>query len=150
MTGGDRFMSRSMGVRAVGELPFQPKWITEIQTGPLCRVPVTIGIFGPELVRQQIVPDAERGILLHKRLQTLPADIIQAGHLEKMLDYRLQWLIHRTHYYQLEKSLLKISSVRLLMMVGISCCSASVILADAEKSKFLDTSVSKSAGATFF
>src|SRR5579871_5209838 len=67
-----------------------------------------------------------------------------------MLDDRLHGLLHIYRFYQLEKSLLKISSVILLTIVGISCGSASVIVVWAEKSKFLVTSASKSAGATFF
>ena len=46
-------------------------------------------------------------------------------------------------------SLLKISSVRLLVMVGNNCCSASVMVVVAAKSKFLVTSASKLAGGTF-
>src|SRR5580700_775716 len=67
-----------------------------------------------------------------------------------MLEDRLQRLAYIHRFYQLENSLLKISSVRLLTMVGNSCCSASVMLVDAEKSKFLVTSAPKSAGGTFF
>src|ERR1700743_2149435 len=67
-----------------------------------------------------------------------------------MLDGRLHGLVHVCPFYQLENSLLKISSVTLLVMVGNSCCSASVMEVLAEKSKLRLTSASKLAGATFF
>src|ERR1700761_2303135 len=67
-----------------------------------------------------------------------------------MLDGRLHGLIHVCPFYQLENSLLKISSVMLLVMVGNSCCSASVMDVVAAKSKLRVMSASKFAGATFF
>src|ERR1700733_9062000 len=96
------------------------------------------------------MPDAKARIFFYKGFQSLAADVLQRGDLEKMLNDGLQWLMHMDHFYQLEKSLLNISSVILLTTVGISCASASVMVILAEKSKLRVTSASKSAGATFF
>src|SRR6201996_2793990 len=94
------------------------------------------------------MPDTKGRIRLHKGFEPLPAYVFQGRDLKKMLDDL--GLVHRNRFYQLEKSLLNISSVILLTTVGISCASASVIVILAEKSKFRVTSASKSAGATFF
>src|SRR5580698_1372018 len=91
----------------------------------------------------------ETGIFFHEFLQLVPGDGFEGRDLEKMLDGRLHGLVHVCPFYQFENSLLKISSVKLLVMVGNNCCSASVIVVVAAKSKFLETSASKLAGGTF-
>src|SRR6185437_3313340 len=130
------------------QLPLQPKRIGEIQAGALGLRYKTCGTFRLQFTGKQIMPDAIGRVGLHKRLEPFPADVFQGRDLEKMLDD--ERLVHRHRFYQLEKSLLNISSVMLLTTVGISCASASVMVIEAEKSKLRDTSASKSAGATFF
>src|SRR6185312_1275605 len=107
-------------------------------------------VFRPKLSRQQEVPVAETGVFPRQSLQFFPRDIFEGRDLEKVLDGRLHGWIHVSPFYQLENSLLKISSVRLLVIVGNNCCSASVMEVWAEKSKFRVTSVSKLAWGTFF
>ena len=69
----------------------------------------------------------ETGIFFHEFLQLFPGDGFEGRDLKKMLDGRLHGLVHVYPFYQLENSLLKISSVRLLVMVGNNCASASVM-----------------------
>src|ERR1700709_1576160 len=96
------------------------------------------------------MPDAERRIFFHECFATFAGNVLQGVCLEKMFDDGLHGMDHYSSFYQLEKSLLKISSVRLLTIVGNNWASASVMEVVAAKSKFLVTSASKSAGATFF
>src|SRR6202007_1585754 len=98
----------------------------------------------------QVRAETETRILCHEGLQLLPGDGFEARDVKEMLDGRLHGLVHVCPFYQLENSLLKISSVSCWVIVGKSWVSASVMEVDAGKSKFRDTSVSKLAGATFF